>query len=68
MSVWEIGLALYILTAIVAVTLTHREQRRRDHRTAVHILIGYTLCMIWPFAVAVMVLCHRTAMALDRME
>ncbi len=59
MDFWTIGISVYILTTIVAVTLTYKEQKRRGHRTPIFNLIGFMLCMVWPVVAAVMVIFYK---------
>ena len=66
MTLWTLGFGLYLLTTMVAVTLTHLEQRQREDLTPAAMLIGYGLCAVWPVVAAFLVILHRFDMPLGR--
>ncbi|MCA0942150.1 hypothetical protein CLG85_012255 [Yangia mangrovi] len=59
MNFLNILLLAYLVTVLVALTLTHRERRRHGHRSALYAVLGYALCLVWPLVAAVMVLFYR---------
>lgn len=64
MNLWEIGAAAYILTILVALILTHHEQRQRGQTAPARMLVGYVLCTVWPLVAAVlMMILYRSAIA-----
>lgn len=59
MDFWVILIAAYVLSAVIAVVMTYREQQRRGERSPVYSVIGYLLCTIWPVVAAFMVIFYR---------
>lgn len=59
MNFWTIVIGVYVMTTIVAITLTWREQKNRGERTPVYNFIGYLLCTIWPIVAAVTAIVYR---------
>lgn len=52
-------LAAYLITTIIAVSLTYAEQRTRGIVTPGSVMMGYMLCLVWPLVAAVMILFYK---------
>lgn len=63
MDFWTIVMAVYCLSAIMAITLTYQEQKRRGENTPVYAFIGYLLCTVWPVVATVMVVFYKAGPA-----
>ncbi|WP_136444003.1 hypothetical protein [Pacificoceanicola onchidii] len=59
MDFWTFVMAAYCLSAIMAITLTYQEQKRRGQSSPVYSLIGYLLCTVWPVVATVMVVFYK---------
>lgn len=60
--------AMYLLTVILALIMTHSERRRterqqRGHDLVPYVLLGYILCLVWPLTMAFMVVSQKMVRA-----
>jgi hypothetical protein len=62
MGLWEIGILLYLMTAIAALAMTHLEQRSSARGNRVLQVAGYAACTVWPLVIMLFVVL-RTRMA-----
>ncbi len=53
MDFWTIFVGLYLVSFILAIIMTYREQKARGQTTPVYAFMGYILCSVWPLVVAV---------------
>ncbi len=50
MGLWEISLALYVVTTAFALIMTRREQLQTGQTSLVCKTIGFAVCTVWPLA------------------
>ncbi|SFF03475.1 hypothetical protein SAMN04488523_11575 [Sulfitobacter brevis] len=56
MEFWPVLIFLYVVITIFAITMTYREQKKREDVTPMFALIGCILCTVWPLVVAAILL------------
>lgn len=59
MVFWIFIAAFYVLSILLALEKTYREQQRRGDNAPVRVVTGYLLCTVWPMVVAVMMIFHK---------
>lgn len=53
---WTILTIAYVLSVMLAISLTYNEQKQRGGTVPVRAAIGFLLCTVWPLVIAIMVL------------
>lgn len=63
MGFFEVGIALYIVSIVAALTMTWAEQRRSVQTNWVLQTAGYVACTVWPLIAVVFMFMRVTARA-----
>jgi DNA-binding transcriptional regulator of glucitol operon len=63
MGFFEVGIALYLVSIVAALTMTWAEQRRSAQTSGVLQAAGYAACTVWPLIAVVIMLMRVTARA-----